>query len=76
MLLAIWQYATRGYRLVDRDISKETINFVNKIIIIGSSIALVVLLVTYFIPQFGYFGFVPMAYVILAIAYGPHKPFF
>ena len=76
MLLAIWQYATRKYRLVDRDISKEIINFINKIIIIGSSIALVVLIITYFIPWFGYFAFIAMGYFIIAIAYGHHKPFF
>ena len=76
MLLIIWQYATRKYRLVDRDIDKEIINFVNKIIIIGSSLAFVVLIITYFIPVFGYMIFIPMFYVIIAIAYGHHKPFF
>jgi uncharacterized membrane protein len=76
LLLVIWQYATRKYRLVDRDINKEPINFVNKIIIVGASIALIVLIVTYFYPLFGYMAFVPMGYVILAIAYGHHKPFF
>jgi uncharacterized protein YacL len=76
LLLIIWQYATRGYRLVDRDISKDPINFVNKIIIIGSSIALIVVILSYFNLEFGYLAFVPMAYVIIAIAYGHHKPFF
>jgi uncharacterized membrane protein len=76
LLLVIWQYATRGYRLIDRDIGKEVINFVNKIIIIGSSLSIVVLIVTYFISWFGYLGFIPMGYVIIAIAYGHHKPFF
>ncbi|UCF12361.1 MAG: DUF1211 domain-containing protein [Thermoplasmatales archaeon] len=76
LLFVIWQYATRKYRLVDRDIRKEIINFVNKIIIIGSTIASIVLIITYFIPWFGYMAFIPMAYVIIAIAYGHHKPFF
>jgi uncharacterized membrane protein len=74
LLLTIWQYATRGYRLVDRDINREIISSINNIIIIGSALALVVLFVTYFIPWFGYFGFVPLGYVIIAIAYGYHKP--
>jgi len=76
LILAIWQYATRGNRLVDHDINREIISFVNKIILVGSSLALLVLFVTYFIPWFGYLGFISMAYVIIAIAYGHHKPFF
>ncbi len=76
LIMVIWRYATRGYRLVDQDISRETINFVNKIIIIGTILTLGVLIITYFIPWFGYTGFIPMIYVIIAIAYGHHKPFF
>jgi len=43
----IWRYATSGNRLVDHDINGEIISFVNKIIIVGSSLALIVLFVTY-----------------------------
>jgi len=76
LILVIWQYATKGCRLVDSDIDKEIINFVKKIILIGSTLAIIVLIATYFVSWFGYFGFIPMGYVIIAIAYGHHKPFF
>ena len=75
-IMVIWRYATKGYRLVDQDLSRETINFVNKIIIIGTILILGVLIITNYIPWFGYMGFIPMIYVIIAIAYGHHKPFF
>jgi uncharacterized membrane protein len=76
LLLMIWQYATSKYRLVNRDIDKKAVNFIKKIIIVGASLALIVLIFTYFEPNFGYMIFVPMIYVIIAIAYGHHKPFF
>lgn len=75
MLLVIWQYATRGYRLVDHDIDKHNISIIKYIIINGSIIAIIVTIITYFISWVGWFAFVPMIYVIISIAYGHHKPF-
>jgi len=75
LLLVIWQYATRGYRLVDRDIGGENISVVNGIIIISVSVILAVLVGAYFLPWFGWLGFIPLGYVIAATACGHHNPF-
>lgn len=76
ILLAIWRYATNGYRLVDKDMDKEIINFVNKIIIVGSSLAVLIVILAFLNRDLGFLAFIPMAYVIIAIVYGHHKPFF
>jgi len=76
LLFAVWQYATRGYRLVDRDIDIQCISFVNKIIAVGVALMAVALVGAFFVSWMGYFGFVALIYVILATARGHHKPFF
>jgi uncharacterized membrane protein len=76
LILLIWQYATRKNRLVDQEFEKDIVWFINKIIIIGSSLCIAILIITYYISWLGYLVFIPMVYVIIAIAYGHHKPFF
>jgi uncharacterized membrane protein len=75
LLLVIWIYATRGNRLVDSDLDKHTIAFVKNTILIGSSIFLISIVGSYFIPKFGYFGFVSLIYMIIATANGHYIPF-
>jgi len=76
VLLTIWQYATRGYRLVDGGLDKQCISFVNKIILVGVALMAVALVAAYFVAWTGYFGFVALVYVIVATARGHHQPFF
>jgi len=75
MLLVIWIYATRGYRLVDKDLDKHTISFVKKVILIGSGIFIISILGSFIIPEFGYVGILALVYMIIATAYGDHIPF-
>jgi uncharacterized membrane protein len=75
LLLLIWIYATKGNRLVDSDLDKRTISFVKNTILIGSGLFLISIVGSYFIPNFGYFGFVSLIYMIIATAYGNHIPF-
>jgi len=75
LLLAIWIYATRGYRLVDKDLDKHTISFVKKVIIIGSGMFLISIVSSFIIPELGYIGLISLAYMILATAFGDHIPF-
>ncbi len=76
VLLGIWQYATRGYRLVDRDIDERIISQINKVFIVGVTLMAPAVVFSYFIPQAGYIGFLALAYVIAATAYGRHGSFF
>lgn len=75
LLLVIWVYATRGNRLVDKDLDKRTISFVNKTILIGTVIFLVPTFFSFFIPEIGYIAFFSLVYMIVATAYGDHIPF-
>jgi uncharacterized membrane protein len=75
LLLAIWIYATRGYRLVDNDLDEHTISFVKKVVLIGSGIFIISILGSQLIPEFGYVGIISLIYMILATAYGDHIPF-
>jgi uncharacterized membrane protein len=74
MLLVMWQYATRGYRLVDRDIDQRIISVLNRVIVIGVGINLVGTILSVFYTPFGLLSFVAMAYVIFATAYGRYRP--
>jgi uncharacterized membrane protein len=76
LLLAMWVYATRGYRLVEKNLDMRTIKFVSRTIIIGTTIFILSLIGQFFInPDIGYLGFVSLAYMIIATAYGDHIPF-
>jgi uncharacterized membrane protein len=70
MLLAIWQYATRGYRLVAPDIDKRIISAINKVILVGVTVNTIGVVVSIFIPWAGYLGFVAMGYMIVMTGYG------
>jgi len=75
LLLVIWIYATRGYRLVDENLDKKTIDFVRNIILIGSGIFLFSIIGSFAIPELGYIGFVALIYMIIATAIGKFNPF-
>jgi uncharacterized membrane protein len=75
LLLVIWIYATRGYRLVDTDLDEHTISFVKKVILIGSGIFIVSIVGSQIIPELGYIGIFSLIYMIIATAYGDHIPF-
>ncbi len=74
MVLVIWQYATRRYRLVDRNMSRKNVSVITNIIMIGASAFLAIVVITALVPWFAYLGFVPMAYVIVSIATGNDRP--
>jgi uncharacterized membrane protein len=75
LLFVIWQYATRDFRLVEKDIDKRNISFVNNIILISTGIFTVALFGQFFLPVLGYLGFVSLIYVIMATAAGDYNPF-
>jgi len=74
LLLAIWIYATRGYRLVDKDLDMHTISFVKNVILIGSGIFLISIVGSFIVPEFGYIGIISLMYMIIATAFGDHIP--
>jgi uncharacterized membrane protein len=74
MLLVIWQYATRGYRLVDRDIDERIISVLTKVMLIGPAIMLIGVVLERFIAVAGLLGFVAMAFMIFVTAYGRYRP--
>jgi uncharacterized membrane protein len=75
LLLVMWIYATRGYRLVDKNLDKKTIKFVTNTIIIGTAIYLISIVGSYIISEIGYLAYVSLVYMIIATAYGDHIPF-
>ena len=75
LLLVIWIYATRGYRLVDNDLDEHTISFVKKVILIGSVIFIISILGSQIIPELGYIGIVSLIYMIISTATGSYIPF-
>jgi uncharacterized membrane protein len=75
LLLVIWIYATRGYRLVDKDLDEHTIAFVKKVILIGSGIFIISIIGSQIIPELGYIGILSLVYMIIATAFGDYIPF-
>jgi hypothetical protein len=75
LLLVIWIYATRDYRLVDNDLDGHTISFIKKVILIGSGIFFISIVGSLIIPEFGYIGIISLVYMIIATAFGDHIPF-
>jgi uncharacterized membrane protein len=74
VLLIIWQYATRGHRLVDRDIDARITSTLTKVILIGVGTMLIGVALSYFIPWAGYLGLMAVAFMIFATAYGRYRP--
>ncbi len=74
VLLVIWQYATRGHRLVDPDIDERIIPTLTRVILTGVVIMLVGVVLSYFIPWAGYLGLVAMAFMIVVTSYGRYRP--
>jgi uncharacterized membrane protein len=74
VLLALWRYATRGYRLIDPDIDQRIISALTKVILIGVVISAIGMAVSYIIPWAGLSSFVAMAYMIIATALGRFRP--
>jgi uncharacterized membrane protein len=75
LLLVIWIYATRGYRLVDNNLDIHTISFVKRVILIGSAIFLFSIIGSQIISELGYIGIASLIYMILATATGNYIPF-
>ncbi len=74
VLLVILEYATRDYRLVDRNIDKRTISVLKKVILIGSFIVTIGVVFSYFTPYAGYLLLVAGSFFVIATAYARHKP--
>jgi uncharacterized membrane protein len=74
MLLVIWRYATRGYRLVDPDIDERIIPALTRVILIGVTINAIGVAVSYVFPWAGLLSFVAMAFMIIDTAYGRYRP--
>lgn len=74
VLLIMWQYATRGYRLVDRDIDERIITVLNKVILIGVAIMSIGMVLSVFFPPAGSISLVAVAFMIIATAYGRYRP--
>lgn len=74
MLLVIWQYATRGYRLLDRDIDERIIPALTKVMLIGPAILLTGVVLERFISWAWLLGFVAVAFMIIVTAYGRYRP--
>lgn len=69
-LLAMWQYATRGYRLVDPDIDERIIPTISRIILVGTTVNVLGVALSTKIPWTGYIGFIAMVYMIFMTARG------
>jgi uncharacterized membrane protein len=74
VLLALWRYASQGYRLVDPDIDQRIISTLTKVILIAAVITAVGMAGSYIIPWAGLLAFVAMVYMIIATAYGRYRP--
>ncbi len=72
-LLAMWQYATRGYRLVDPDIVERIIPAISRVILIGIIINIIGVVLSFFVPWAGYIAFIAMIYMIFASASGRYR---
>jgi len=76
ILLVMWVYATRGYRLVSQDIDERVVSFLKKVILVGSFMIALVILAAYIDIRLAYLFYVPAAFFIIATARGPYKSFF
>jgi uncharacterized membrane protein len=74
LLFAMWQYATRGHRLVRADIDARTVSGINRVILIGVAIMTAGILLSYIFPLGALLGFVALVFVIIATARGRYRP--
>ena len=70
ILLGIWQYATRGHRLVDDNLDGRIISAFGRVILIGVGINLVGVVLSVFFAPAGLLAFVALAYMIGVTAFG------
>ena len=73
-LFAMWQYATRGYRLVNPDIDARIIPTLSRIILVGITINLIGVVLSFFIPLAGYIAFIALVYMIVVTARSKFSP--
>ena len=73
-LFAMWQYATRGHRLVDPDIDARIIPTISRIILVGTTINLIGVVLSFFIPWAGYIAFIALVYMIIVTARSTFSP--
>jgi len=69
-LFAMWQYATKGHRLVNPDLERGIISGFSKVILVGTAINLVGVLLSFFVPLAGYIAFIALVYMIFMTARG------
>ena len=69
-LFAMWQYATKGHRLVDPDLERGIISGFRKVILVGTIINLIGVLLSIFVPFAGYIAFIALVYMIFMTARG------
>ena len=75
-LFAMWQYATRGSRLIDPGIDPRIVAAISRVILISTTIYLFGFVLSFFISWAGYIGFVAMVYMIGMTVYGRYIPAF
>lgn len=73
LLLIMWRYASRDYRLIDQGIDHRTVSVFNRVILIGAGIMCLGTVLSYFYPPAGLLGFVALAYMIVMTARGRHR---
>jgi len=69
----MWQYATRGHRLVDPEIDKRITAGISRVILIGTALNLIGVLLSFFVSWAGYIGFVALIYMVIATASGRYR---
>jgi len=74
LLLVIWQYATSGYRLIDRDIDERIVSALKRVILIGVGINFIGVVLSYCFALAGLLGIVALVYMIVPTAYGRYRP--
>jgi hypothetical protein len=72
LLLGMWQYATRGFRLVDPGIDRRIISALTKTILIGSGVTFAGFALSFYVPIASVLGFVAMFFMIAITAYAKH----
>jgi len=76
VLLVMWEYSTRGYRLVSPDIDERIVSFLKNVILVGSSMVALVVMGSFINTYIRFAFYVPAAFFIISTARGPYKSFF
>ena len=71
-LLAMWQYATRGCRLVEHTIDQRTVRTLSRTMLIASIAMALAIGLSYLVAAVGFIPFVIMVYMIVTTARGRH----